>query len=486
MDDVGCGPVWWPVGVDLVRAEGQAAVAAGDRPPGRGLARRAAPLLPHPPVAAVRHRPARVRRPDRAGGRRCAGDGTHDPRDPAGWAGPASTSTSPAANRGMFELMFRHDLLRERPARPARASLPLFGVAGRPGRPGAGPDGRARARSSPARSGPTCTASPSSGAGAACSCHRAPTTTTRCCAPRSTPTSARAPGPRPPGEPCPCCTPSPSSPSAPRCGWAGGPGARAGAHPRHGGAILAGNHLSVADELFLVTVDAPARRLLGQGRVLHRPGVRAAGSTGGSSPAWAPSRSTAPAAGPPCSALDAAVPVLRAGGLVAVYPEGTRSPDGRLYRGRTGMTRLARDAGVPIIPVGVLGTAEVPPVDARLPRRHPITPAVRPADHRRRPDHRTARHPDDHRRADGRDPAAHRPGVRAPLRPAHGRRAPERGRRSAGEQGGASGRPAPPSATPAPPTPGRPRPAGAARSAVGEQRRPPGRRARPRPGPATT
>jgi len=58
------------------------------------------------------------------------------------------------------------------------------------------------------------------------------------------------------------------------------------------------------------------------------------------------------------TAFDGAVPVLQGGDMVAVYPEGTRSPDGRLYRGRTGIARLAVAAGVPIIPVGMLGTSD--------------------------------------------------------------------------------------------------------------------------------
>ncbi|MEV4387336.1 lysophospholipid acyltransferase family protein [Micromonospora sp. NPDC049580] len=142
--------------------------------------------------------------------------------------------------------------------------------------------------------------------------------------------------------------------------------------PRHGGAILAGNHLSVADEVFLgcltprhVTFWAKAEYFTGRGpsgwlsrRIVSGMGAIRVERAGGRAA---------------LTALDAAVPVLRAGGLVAIYPEGTRSPDGRLYRGRVGMTRLARDAEVPIIPVGVLGTAEVLPVDARLPRRHPVT-----------------------------------------------------------------------------------------------------------------
>ena len=53
--------------------------------------------------------------------------------------------------------------------------------------------------------------------------------------------------------------------------------------------------------------------------------------------------------------------------MVAVYPEGTRSPDGRLYRGRTGVARLAVAAGVPIIPVGMLGTEKVQPIGQPYP-----------------------------------------------------------------------------------------------------------------------
>jgi 1-acyl-sn-glycerol-3-phosphate acyltransferase len=60
--------------------------------------------------------------------------------------------------------------------------------------------------------------------------------------------------------------------------------------------------------------------------------------------------------------------VLKGGDLVAVYPEGTRSPDGRLYRGRTGAARLAVAAGVPIIPVGVTGTDKAQPIGTRVPR----------------------------------------------------------------------------------------------------------------------
>lgn len=136
--------------------------------------------------------------------------------------------------------------------------------------------------------------------------------------------------------------------------------------PRTGGVIFAGNHLSVADELFLGSVvprhlafwakseyfDGTGvggwftRNLLnGLGAIrVERAGGRAA-----------------------LTAFDSAIPVLKAGDAVAVYPEGTRSPDGRLYRGRTGAARLAVAAGVPIIPVGMLGTEKVQPIGQPYP-----------------------------------------------------------------------------------------------------------------------
>jgi 1-acyl-sn-glycerol-3-phosphate acyltransferase len=75
------------------------------------------------------------------------------------------------------------------------------------------------------------------------------------------------------------------------------------------------------------------------------------------------------------TAFDGAIPVLKGGDMVAVYPEGTRSPDGRLYRGRTGVARLAVAAGVPIIPVGTLGTEKIQPIGQRFPavRRGVVT-----------------------------------------------------------------------------------------------------------------
>ena len=66
--------------------------------------------------------------------------------------------------------------------------------------------------------------------------------------------------------------------------------------------------------------------------------------------------------------LEIALDVLKDGMLLGIYPEGTRSPDGKLYKGRTGVARLALTANVPVIPVGLIGTDEVMPKSAKFPR----------------------------------------------------------------------------------------------------------------------
>jgi len=103
-------------------------------------------------------------------------------------------------------------------------------------------------------------------------------------------------------------------------------------------------------------------------------------------------------------ALNAAARVLEAGEYFGIYPEGTRSRDGRLHRGHTGPARLALRTGAPIIPVGIRGSREVMPPDARRPNLfRPVSiraPGAAP----------------DHRRGDVRDPGAVGPGVRRHLR----------------------------------------------------------------------
>ena len=73
------------------------------------------------------------------------------------------------------------------------------------------------------------------------------------------------------------------------------------------------------------------------------------------------------------AALDVALGVLADGRAFGIYPEGSRSPDGRLYRGRIGVAWLALTAQVPVVPVALTGTERIQPVGSRLPRPHRVT-----------------------------------------------------------------------------------------------------------------
>jgi len=137
--------------------------------------------------------------------------------------------------------------------------------------------------------------------------------------------------------------------------------------PPSGGAILAANHLSVIDSVFLplmldrpVTFSAKAEYFTATGPAarlwaaylkatnqlrMDREGPRSAQDT-----------------------LEAALALLQAGQLFGIYPEGTRSPDGRLYRGRPGVGWLALKSGLPVIPVGMIGTRRVLPPGRVVPR----------------------------------------------------------------------------------------------------------------------
>jgi 1-acyl-sn-glycerol-3-phosphate acyltransferase len=136
--------------------------------------------------------------------------------------------------------------------------------------------------------------------------------------------------------------------------------------PRTGGAIFAGNHLSVADELFLGSVVP--RHLAFWAKSEYFDGTGVSGwftrtLLNGLGAIRVERRGGRGA----LTAFDGAIPVLKAGDAVAIYPEGTRSPDGRPYRGRTGAARLAVAAGVPIVPVGMLGTDKVQPIGQPYP-----------------------------------------------------------------------------------------------------------------------
>ena len=135
--------------------------------------------------------------------------------------------------------------------------------------------------------------------------------------------------------------------------------------PHSGPAILASNHLAVADSFYLplvvrrrITFLAKAEYFTGTGLKgwFNRWFFNAAGQV-------PIDRTNADAAQ---AALDTAERVLGEGKLLGMYPEGTRSPDGRLYKGKTGLARLALDSGVPVIPVAMIGTNVVNPPGSKM------------------------------------------------------------------------------------------------------------------------
>jgi 1-acyl-sn-glycerol-3-phosphate acyltransferase len=137
--------------------------------------------------------------------------------------------------------------------------------------------------------------------------------------------------------------------------------------PRGGGVILASNHLSFIDS-FAIPIAAPRPvSFLAKSEYFTGTGVSGAIRRGffEGSNAIPVDRHSSRAAQ---ESLDAALEVLRAGRAFGIYPEGTRSRDGRLYKGRTGVAWLALTAGVPVVPVGLAGTEAVQPVGASFPR----------------------------------------------------------------------------------------------------------------------
>ena len=137
--------------------------------------------------------------------------------------------------------------------------------------------------------------------------------------------------------------------------------------PARGGAVLASNHLSMCDSLFLPIMTRRRMTFLAKMEYFTGRGVKgrlkAAFVRGtGLIPI---DRSDGDAA---AAALAAGARAVRGGMLVGVYPEGTRSPDGRLYRGKTGAARMALETGVPIVPVAMVGTDRVLPIGSVRPR----------------------------------------------------------------------------------------------------------------------
>jgi len=137
--------------------------------------------------------------------------------------------------------------------------------------------------------------------------------------------------------------------------------------PEEGAAILAGNHTTFLDNFMIplvvprkVTFLAKSDYFTGGGpkgwlqkQFFSGVGMIPIGRAGGAASE---------------AALRTGLKVLERGELLGLYPEGTRSPDGRLYRGKTGVARMALEAGVPVIPVGLIGMKEIQPGGGGMPK----------------------------------------------------------------------------------------------------------------------
>ena len=137
--------------------------------------------------------------------------------------------------------------------------------------------------------------------------------------------------------------------------------------PNLGPVIIASNHLSFSDSIFMPLVVPRKVTFMAKSEYFTSPGVKgvikriffqALGQvpvdrTGGR-------RSEA--------AIRTGLKLLEEGQCIGIYPEGTRSPDGRLYKGRTGIARMAIDSGAPIVPVAMFNTAEIQPTGQVVPK----------------------------------------------------------------------------------------------------------------------
>jgi 1-acyl-sn-glycerol-3-phosphate acyltransferase len=132
--------------------------------------------------------------------------------------------------------------------------------------------------------------------------------------------------------------------------------------PKHGPVILAMNHRSFMDSIFVPLIVRRRVTFVAKAEYFDDPKsawfFRASGQI--------PCRREGGSAGE--RALQTALEVLDRGGVFAIYPEGTRTRDGYLHRGHTGVARLALRSGAPIVPIGLVGTDAVQGTDQKLPR----------------------------------------------------------------------------------------------------------------------
>ncbi|GEK86903.1 lysophospholipid acyltransferase family protein [Microbacterium aerolatum] len=137
--------------------------------------------------------------------------------------------------------------------------------------------------------------------------------------------------------------------------------------PRNGAAILASNHLSVSDSVFLPLLIDRSMSFLAKSDYFTGRGIKG----------WATKNFMKATGQIPIdrsggkaseASLNTGLQVLGRGDVLGIYPEGTRSPDGKLYRGRTGIARMALEAKVPVIPVIMVDTDTAMPIGRSIPR----------------------------------------------------------------------------------------------------------------------
>ncbi|GAA2441753.1 lysophospholipid acyltransferase family protein [Streptomyces glaucus] len=142
--------------------------------------------------------------------------------------------------------------------------------------------------------------------------------------------------------------------------------------PSSGPAIVAGNHLSFSDHFLMPAVLGRRITFLAKAEYFTGPGLRgrltAAFFRGaGQIPVDRSGKEAGRAA------IREGLGVLRRGELLGIYPEGTRSHDGRLYKGKVGVAVMALKAGVPVVPCAMIGTFEAQPPGRVVPRVRPVT-----------------------------------------------------------------------------------------------------------------
>ena len=145
--------------------------------------------------------------------------------------------------------------------------------------------------------------------------------------------------------------------------------------PSDGAASLASNHLSFSDSFFMPLMVPRKVTFLAKAEYFTTPGLKG----------WISRMFMAGVGQVPIdrddadasrAALTTGVRILGEGKLLGIYPEGTRSPDGRLYRGKTGVARMALESGVPVVPCVMVDTDKIQPTGRRLPRLRP-RPGIR-------------------------------------------------------------------------------------------------------------